>query len=49
MTELEFRAELKRHLIGIIRACMLYYGWRWADLLPRELKAEQSKQPLVIT
>lgn len=36
MTQQEFKAELRRHLIAIIRACMLFYGMTWADFQPRD-------------
>jgi hypothetical protein len=46
MSDTEFRAEIRRHLIAIIRACILRYGWTWADFMPHEIKADNK--PLVV-
>ena len=36
MTQQEFKTELRRHLVAIIRACMLYWGMSWSDFRPHE-------------
>jgi len=48
MTHDEFRNELRRHLIAIVRACIVYYGWGWADFAPRETVKQPSKTDVLV-
>ena len=36
MTHAEAAAEIRRHMIAIIRVCILYFGLNWRDFIPRE-------------
>lgn len=36
MTQAEAAVAIRRHLIALISACIIYFGWRWQDLIPRE-------------
>jgi len=36
MTEAEFKSEIRRGLITIMRALISYYGMAWLDFIPRE-------------
>lgn len=50
MTQAEFETELRRHIIAIVRACVLYYGWKLGDLSPKEnVKITPKSEPIVIT
>ena len=36
MTDQEFIIEVRRHIIGIIRALIIRYSLTWRDFMPRE-------------
>lgn len=42
MTQQEFKTELRRHLVAIIRACMLYYGMAWTEFRPHETEYQMG-------
>lgn len=53
MTDQEFKIELRRHLIALIKLCLVYYGMTWLEFMPSDVQlrrtSEVDKQPLVIT
>jgi len=48
MTQAEFETELRRHIIAIVRACMLYYGWNLSIFMPRETVKQPSKTDVLV-
>jgi len=36
MTDQEFITELRRHIIGIVRATIARYGLTWREFMPRD-------------
>lgn len=36
MTDAEFQAEVRRHLIAIIRAFIIHYHLTWRDFMPAD-------------